>query len=104
MYHEEVDYFYRAAKLGFPVYYCPFAVAYHRGGFSTRNEPLRRVYWVRRNTILFLRKHQPGILSWGWFIITLTGSLSYNLLALRWRKLAIILRGTADGLRKKTHA
>ncbi len=65
MYHEEVDFLFRAGRRGYPCYYCPAARVHHRRAHSTRDKPLQRVFWVRRNTVLFLRKHQSGRLGVG---------------------------------------
>lgn len=97
MYHEEVDYLYRARLAGFPVYYCPGTWVLHRAGHGTRGRPLRKIYWVRRNTLYFFRKHHAGWKQWVKFGATLTASLIFNLATLRWRRLAAILRGVRDG-------
>jgi GT2 family glycosyltransferase len=99
MYHEEVDFLYRASLSGFPVYYCPFTRARHRGAHSTRTTPLKKVRWLRRNTVYFLRKHQAGWRHWARFYLTLAGSLAYNLLLLRLEKMRAIWRGTREGFR-----
>lgn len=100
MYHEEVDFLYRCRLKGVPVRYCPFAAALHRGAFSTRRTPLKKVYWVRRNAVLFLRKHRAGPLRWAYFFATLAASLKWNLIRLRTKRAAAILRGACDGLRR----
>lgn len=97
MYHEEVDLFFRLDRLGIPAYYCPEAAAVHRGGYSTRSSPHLRTYWIRRNTILFLRKHSAGVHRWWRFAWTLGGSLVLNSLLFRWGRLNAILRGVRDG-------
>ena len=60
MYHEEVDFLYRAAQRSFPIYYCPFAQALHHGAHSTRQSPQQKTFWIRRNTMLFFKKHEAG--------------------------------------------
>jgi GT2 family glycosyltransferase len=97
MYHEEVDWLLRAGRLGYPVYYCPFAEAYHHGAHSTRDNPLKKVFWLRRNTVYFFRKHRPGPAAWTWFVLTLTSSMLYNALTLRWKRAGAILRGVWEG-------
>ncbi len=99
MYHEEVDFLLRAGRLGYPVHYCPFTWVLHQGGHSTRGEPLRKVYWLRRNTVYFFFKHRAGGRQWLHFSATLGGSLAFNLVTLRWRRLAAICRGVRDGFR-----
>lgn len=93
MYHEEVDFLFRAGRCGYPAYYCPAARVRHRRAHSTRRQPLRRVEWVRRNTVLFLRKHRAGVWAWGCWGKTLVLSLLYNLLLLRLRRVTAIWRG-----------
>ncbi|MBI4446814.1 MAG: glycosyltransferase family 2 protein [Acidobacteria bacterium] len=97
MYHEEVDFLYRCRKKGFSVYYCPTAVAWHRGAHSTRENPLQRVFWTRRNSVLFLRKHRAGPLQWLYFGLTLAGSLLFNIARLKWRKSSVIWQALRAG-------
>ena len=104
MYHEEVDFLYRAAQKGFPIYYCPFASALHHGAHSTRQRPHRRTFWIRRNTLLFFKKHRAGTWNWVRFWSTLAASLFYNLLALRWERAQIILMGVRAGLKQEKGA
>ena len=98
MYHEEVDFLYRARMHGIPTYFCPTAEVVHHGGYATRGSPLKKTFWVRRNTVYFLRKHNASIWQWGYFWITLLGSLIYNLATLQWARLATIWRGVREGL------
>lgn len=97
MYHEEVDLLYRAGDSDFPIWYCPQAEVRHRGAFSTRSQPLQKVYWLRENTVRFLRKYRPGALRWACFWTTLSGSLLFNLLAFRWNRVDVIYRGVKKG-------
>jgi GT2 family glycosyltransferase len=98
MYHEEVDFLFRAGRRGFPAYYCPAARVHHRRAHSTRDEPLKRVFWVRRNTVLFMRKHRVGAWAWGCWGKTLVLSLVWNAMLLRWQRLATIWRGVVAGM------
>lgn len=99
MYHEEVDLLFRAGQRGYPAYYCPAARVHHRSAHSTRDEPLKRVFWVRRNTVLFLRKHRVGAWAWGNWWKTLVLSLVWNVLLLRWRRVAAIWQGVVEGMK-----
>jgi GT2 family glycosyltransferase len=101
MYHEEVDFLFRTRRSGFPVYYCPKAEVIHHGAHSTRQQPLKKVYWIRRNAIHFLRKHQANGLQWTYFWTTLVLSLLFNALALRWSRLATIFRAVKEGLAER---
>ena len=101
MYHEEVDFLFRAGRRGYPVYYCPEARVHHRRAHSTRDEPLKRVFWVRRNTVLFLRKHKAGAWAWGNWGKTLVLSLGWNIVLLRWQRVATIWRGVVAGMKKE---
>ena len=101
MYHEEVDYLYRAAAKGYRSYYCPSAVITHEGTHSTRRSPELKLYWTRRNTVLFLRKHRATGLQWARYFATLSASLGYNLLSLRRRRAGVIFRGARDGFRMR---
>ena len=100
MYHEEVDFLYRAGRAGYPSFYCPQAQVYHWSGHSTRRSPLQKVYWTRYNSVLFLRKHGAGVLKWTYFGVTLIMSLLYNLVLLRWKRVSTIWNAVAKGFRK----
>ncbi|MGH9341402.1 MAG: glycosyltransferase family 2 protein [Acidobacteriota bacterium] len=99
MYHEEADFLYRASSKGFPIYYCGLDYALHRGAYATRDQPEQKLFWVRRNAVYFLRKHRPVLMKWAFFLATLSLSLIYNLLALRWKRVQVIARGVRAGLR-----
>ena len=99
MYHEEVDFLFRAGRRGYPSYYCPAARVHHRQAHSTRDNPLQRVFWVRRNTVLFLRKHKAGAWAWGNWGKTLVLSLVWNALLLRRRRVSTIWRGVVAGMK-----
>ena len=98
MYHEEVDFLHRAAQMSYPIYYCPFAQALHRGAHSTRQSPLQKTFWIRRNTVLFFKKHEVGTWRWASFWSTLAASLLYNILLFRWRRVRTIFEGVREGL------
>ena len=99
LYHEEVDWLWRVGQAGLPVYFCPFARAYHYSGFGSRRTALPKAYWVRRNALYFLRKHRPGPTGWLRWSSSLLLSLGFNLAALRWRRIAVTLRALRDGSR-----
>ncbi len=98
MYHEEVDFLYRAAQMNYPIYYCPFAQALHHGAHSTRENPQQKIYWIRRNAVLFFKKHGVGTARWAFFWSTLAASLIYNILLFRWRRARTIFEGVREGL------
>lgn len=100
MYHEEVDFLFRAGLRGFPVYFCPFAEIRHEGGHASGRLPRRKVYWLRRNAALFLRKHRAGPGRWLLWGATLLASLAFNLVTLRWRRATAIAKGAWDGVRE----
>jgi len=99
MYHEEVDFLYRASLKGCRSYYCPFAKAFHWGAHSTRKTPLQKTFWTRRNAVYFMRKHHAGTARWPYFWTTLAGSISYNLLSLNWKRTQAIVSGVRAGLK-----
>ena len=99
MYHEEIDWLYRCQVVGIPVYYCPFVRIRHHGGAGTREAPLKKTYWLRRNAVFFLRKHGAGPVQWSIWATTLAGSLARNLLTFEWKRLGMICRGVRDGFR-----
>ena len=101
MYHEEVDFLFRCRNEGAPVVFCPEATVLHRGAWSTRDEPLLKVYWTRRNTILFLKKHGASLPRWAHYWLTLGGSVIKNVALLDWGRAAAIVKGVREGLRAR---
>ena len=99
MYHEEVDFLHRAGLCGIPCFFCPDARAFHVGGHSTRTDPSQKIYWTRRNTVLFLRKFRVSWVRWCYFSVTLLASILFNAATLRWGRLRSLLRGAVDGCR-----
>jgi GT2 family glycosyltransferase len=98
LYHEEVDFLYRTYRSGFPVFYCPFAEAIHHGAHSTRRQPLKKIFWVRKNAVYFLRKHNADSRKWIFFWSTLAMSLLYNTMRLRWSRVSTIWKAVKEGL------
>lgn len=98
MYHEEVDFQYRANNKGFSIVYCPSVEILHKGAFSTRKNPELKTFWIRRNTVLFLRKHGASAEKWVKFVTTLILSLVFNLFLLRIRRVRAILNGFSEGI------
>lgn len=100
MYHEEVDFLYRCKLVNVPVFYCPFASVRHRGAHSWRRQPLLKTYWLRRNTVVFFRKHHAGAHRWLRFLCLSALSLVWNTVTFQWRRAATIFRGLTDGFRQ----
>ena len=98
LYHEEVDYLFRAAREGFSTFFVPAAGAHHWGGWGTP-DALRKVFWIRRNTVYFLRKHEATPGQWLVFGSSLLASLAWNLATLRWHRSLIIYQGVRSGFR-----
>ncbi len=99
MYHEEVDFLYRSQLAGINAYFCNGCQVRHRGGHSTRKQPWKKTYWIRRNTIVFFRKHRASLAQWLYYLTTLKMSLLYNIVTLNWGRVPVILRGVRDGFR-----
>ncbi len=102
MYHEEVDFLYRADQLGFPIYYCPFARVFHKSGHASGRLPQKKVYWLRRNAVLFLKKHRASGGKWVKFGATLLLSLIWNLARWEIDRAKAIWLGARDGLKDDT--
>ncbi len=96
LYHEEIDYLFRAAKRGIPAIFVPAAGAYHWGGWGTP-DALRKVFGIRRNTVYFLRKHHATLGQWVRFTASLLASLAWNLATLRWPRGLAIYKGVRGG-------
>lgn len=100
MYLEEIDYAHRVRKLGKSVLFVPEAVVWHAGGHATGRDAGRAVktFYVRRNAVLFLRKHGDTA-RWCKFLLFSAASLAFYLLTFRWGGFLLRLRGYADGFR-----
>jgi GT2 family glycosyltransferase len=99
MYHEEVDFLYRANQSGFKVFYLPSAEIQHIGAYSTRGEPDRKAFWLRRNAVYFLRKYRASRRQWLYFFSTLAASIVFNLVNLRIGRARSICLGILAGFR-----
>ncbi len=97
MYHEEVDFIFRAQKLGYPACYCPSVRARHYIGLGTENNPLKKIYWTRRNSIYFLKKHKAGTGKWIKCLGTMLCSLLYTSAGLKFSRARAIAAGAWDG-------
>ncbi|MBS7635672.1 glycosyltransferase family 2 protein [Candidatus Bathyarchaeota archaeon] len=67
-YYEETDFCIRAKRVGFKIKYCPTARIWHKVAASTggRESP-KRIYFLTRNRIIFIRKNFPNHL-WKHFL------------------------------------
>jgi GT2 family glycosyltransferase len=99
MYHEEVDFLYRARQKGLRIYFFPKVEIVHRGAYSSRKTPLRKVYWVRRSTILFMKKHAASCKDWGIYFVTLVASILFNLTMIRIGRVQTIFKAVFNGFR-----
>ena len=102
MYHEEVDFIRQAARKRFSTYYFPGARANHLVGKGTRNDPLRKTYWIRRNTIYFLRKEKAGAGKWIKCLGTMVSGMIYAVATLRLKRARAIGTALLDGFRKSS--
>lgn len=102
MYLEEVDFAYRIARAGREVLFVPSAHVWHAGGHATGEIARRavKIFYVRRNSVLFLRKH-GNPLHWFVFLSTTLASLVFFLFTLRWRDFCLRVRGYVDGIHAK---
>jgi len=61
VYFEEVDLSFRAKQQGYISYYCPFVMAYHKGGGCSDRVKATRLFYSLRSRILYAKKHYSGI-------------------------------------------
>ena len=97
MYHEEVDFELRARAKGFFCTYCPTARVWHHSAHSTRRNPSQKVFWTRRNTVYFLRKHRVGVVQWTVFFGSLFLSVLFNVASLRIGRARTIVQAVRAG-------
>lgn len=58
LYYEDTEYSFRLHRMGIPIYYCPWAVMYHKVGASTRGaDSALCAYYIARNWLLCNRLH-----------------------------------------------
>lgn len=100
MYHEEVDFIRQAALKGFPSCYFPGARVHHLVGRGTWKDPFRKIYWIRRNSIYFLRKEKAGPGKWIKCIGTMISGMIYAIATLRLRRARTIGLALIDGFGK----
>ncbi|MBI3940135.1 MAG: glycosyltransferase family 2 protein [Acidobacteria bacterium] len=100
IYMEEIDFAYRIRQLGREILFVPDAQAWHAGGHATSESARKAVklFYVRRNTVLFLRKH-GNFLHWSGFLLFSLASLLFFLVTFRWNDLRLRIRGYIDGFR-----
>ncbi len=105
MYLEEVDFAYRIRRAGRKALFVADASVWHAGGHSTDPEARRAVktFYVRRNAVLFLRKHGSA-LNWCKFLFCSLASLLFFLVTLRWNGFRLRLRGYREGFRVRLDA
>ena len=99
MYHEEVDFIFRAQKQGYPACYCPSVRARHYIGLGTKNDPLKKIYWTRRNSIYFLKQHKAGTGKWIKCLGTMLGSFLYTSAGLKFSRAGPLRQGHGMGSR-----
>jgi GT2 family glycosyltransferase len=103
MFLEEVEFCFRARQAGFRIRYFPRTTAYHHGGHSTLKSGINelRTYLVRRNSVLFMKKHGT-CMRWCRFLPAAAASLLFvgagSLLRWNWTALAVRWRGYRDGM------
>lgn len=59
LYYEDVDFCYRAKKIGYKCVFAQKAIIYHKGAATTRVGSPLHTYYNSRNRLLFLEKHAP---------------------------------------------
>jgi N-acetylglucosaminyl-diphospho-decaprenol L-rhamnosyltransferase len=57
MYFDDLDFSFRARRMGWRSYYFTGAKAYHRGGGSSSQVPARRMFYSLNSRILYVSKH-----------------------------------------------
>lgn len=57
VYYEDLDFSYRASKLGYKSYYLASAQIYHEGGGTSKNVKANRLAYVLHSKLLYSKKH-----------------------------------------------
>lgn len=57
VYYEDLDFSYRASKLGYKSYYLASAQIYHKGGGTSENVKANRLAYVLHSKLLYSKKH-----------------------------------------------
>ncbi|OGG04310.1 hypothetical protein A2Z33_04130 [Candidatus Gottesmanbacteria bacterium RBG_16_52_11] len=59
MYQEEIDWCWRALRLGYRIGFTPESVVYHKGAQAAKHNLDRRTYLVHRNNLLMVARNAP---------------------------------------------
>lgn len=60
LYYEEMDWCEKVKKAGYPIWFDPEAVIYHKESVSVGQKSPLKEYFMNRNRILFIRRNAPG--------------------------------------------
>lgn len=90
--YEDTDYSFRARKLGYKIYYCSKAFAWHKIYYDPEGSAkklLTRLYYVGRNRIIFMKRFAPNF---SIFVLFLPVYFAYyTLFGLKFRNFKSIL-------------
>jgi GT2 family glycosyltransferase len=105
-YHEDVDWCTAAREQGWRVVYAPSASIFHKGHRSTGGKGFvnPRQYMVARSTVLFVRKHArwyQWLRFYAFQVVSLPLAYLYRSFTGERRGVALKIRGTLDGLRRR---
>ena len=85
--YEDTDYCFRAKNLGYKIYYCAKAHAWHKIYYDPEGSAkklLTRLYYVGRNRVIFMRRYAPNFITFVAFLPVYI--VYYTLFGLKYRK------------------
>lgn len=99
-YYEDVDFCYRAKRLGIELEMLWDITARHFHSYSTKGENVYKIYLLNRNQILFARKHLPPLQRILFIAAAIVRGFIFNLKPKRFKFFA---RGVREGLALNLH-
>ncbi|HDH96484.1 MAG TPA: glycosyltransferase family 2 protein, partial [Proteobacteria bacterium] len=102
LYHEDVEWCYRAGAKGYRILLVPQARAYHTGFRSDPKGEMRKAYFIARNSVLFAKRWLTGTKRLKFWTFLLASIPVYFLKGAVDERARWLLKGAADGIAGRT--
>jgi GT2 family glycosyltransferase len=81
LYYEELDWAERIRRKGYKIYYQPASLIYHKGSETTGSDNRLKTYYLTRNRILFIRRNQPLLNRYLFYLYFISVAAPYHTMA-----------------------